>query len=75
MFIIMWIFLSYPFSLSNKVNLCSTIKLIKPMLRCANCFDCPHCGHTLSTRASSVSVPSPDDPTKNIAKKVKYTKV
>jgi len=40
--------------------------------RCANCFDCPHCGHTLSTRASSVSVPSPDDPTKNIAKKVYY---
>eukprot|EP00088_Acartia_fossae_P002801 TRINITY_DN11168_c0_g1_i11.p1 TRINITY_DN11168_c0_g1~~TRINITY_DN11168_c0_g1_i11.p1 ORF type:complete len:512 (-),score=92.70 TRINITY_DN11168_c0_g1_i11:774-2279(-) len=40
--------------------------------RCANCFDCPHCGHTLSTRASSVSVPSPDDPTKMTAKKVYY---
>jgi len=40
--------------------------------RCANCFDCPHCGHTLSTRASSVAVPSQDDPTKMTAKKVYY---
>jgi len=40
--------------------------------RCANCFDCPHCGHTLSTRASSVAVPSQEDPTKMTAKKVYY---
>lgn len=40
--------------------------------RCANCFDCPHCGHTLSTRATSIAVPSPDDPTKMVAKKVYY---
>jgi len=40
--------------------------------RCANCFDCPHCGHTLSTRATSIAVPSPEDPTKMVAKKVYY---
>jgi len=40
--------------------------------RCANCFDCPHCGHTLSTRATSIAVPSPEDPSKMIAKKVYY---
>ena len=56
--------------------------------RCANCFDCPHCGHTLSTRlipflyyvgnirnfcrATSMAVPSPDDPSKMVAKKVYY---
>ena len=40
--------------------------------RCANCFDCPHCDHTLSTRATSIAVPSPDDPTKMVAKKVYY---
>jgi len=40
--------------------------------RCANCFDCPHCSHTLSTRATSMAAPSPDDPTKMVAKKVYY---
>jgi len=40
--------------------------------RCANCFDCPHCNHTLSTRASSVAVPSQEDPTKLTARKVYY---
>jgi len=40
--------------------------------RCANCFDCPHCGHTLSTRATSMAAPSPDDPTKMVGKKVYY---
>jgi len=40
--------------------------------RCANCFDCPHCGHTLSTRATSIAVPSPEDPAKVVAKKVYY---
>merc|ERR1719154_721089 len=40
--------------------------------RCANCFDCPHCSHTLSTRATSMAVPSPEDPTKMVAKKVYY---
>jgi len=40
--------------------------------RCANCFDCPHCGHTLSTRATSIAVPSAEDPSKVVAKKVYY---
>ena len=40
--------------------------------RCANCFDCPSCAHTLSTRATSVPVPSADDPSKVVAKKVYY---
>ena len=40
--------------------------------RCANCFDCPSCGHTLSTRATSVPVPSAEDPTKVVPKKVYY---
>jgi hypothetical protein len=32
--------------------------------RCANCLDCPFCSHTLSTRATSMAAPSPEDPTK-----------
>jgi len=40
--------------------------------RCANCFDCPHCSHTLSTRATSMAAPSPEDPAKMVAKKVYY---
>jgi len=40
--------------------------------RCANCFDCPSCGHTLSTRATSMQAPSPDDPSKMIPRKVYY---
>lgn len=40
--------------------------------RCANCFDCPHCSHTLSTRATSMAAPSPEDPSKMVAKKVYY---
>ena len=40
--------------------------------RCGNCFDCPHCNHTLSTRATSITLPSPDDPSKMVAKKVYY---
>ena len=40
--------------------------------RCANCFDCPSCRHTLSTRATSISVPNPDDPGKVTPKKVYY---
>ena len=40
--------------------------------RCANCFDCPHCSHTLSTRATSIAVPSAEDPSKMVAKKVYY---
>lgn len=40
--------------------------------RCANCFDCPSCMHTLSTRATSIQIPSPDDPKKNVPKKVYY---
>ena len=40
--------------------------------RCTNCFDCPSCCHTLSTRASSIAVPSQDDPSKTVPKKVYY---
>lgn len=40
--------------------------------RCANCFDCPHCDHTLSTRATSMAAPSPEDPTKTVPRKVYY---
>ncbi|GFN83169.1 dynactin subunit 4 [Plakobranchus ocellatus] len=40
--------------------------------RCSSCFDCPVCGHTLITRATSHTSPSPDDPTKMIAKKMYY---
>lgn len=40
--------------------------------RCSNCFDCPSCMHTLSIRASSVQLPSLDDPNKTVPKKVYY---
>ncbi|CAN2387291.1 Dynactin subunit 4 isoform X1, partial [Pristimantis euphronides] len=40
--------------------------------RCANCFDCPCCMHTLSTRATSIPAPLPDDPAKTTMKKVYY---
>lgn len=40
--------------------------------KCSNCFDCPSCMHTLSTRATSVQVPNPQEPNKTIAKKVYY---
>lgn len=40
--------------------------------RCANCLDCPYCSHTLSTRATSIATPSPEDPTKLVGKKLYY---
>jgi len=40
--------------------------------RCGNCFDCPSCQHTLSTRATSISVPCSQDANKAIPKKVYY---
>ncbi|XP_032384556.1 dynactin subunit 4 [Etheostoma spectabile] len=40
--------------------------------RCANCFDCPSCMHTLSTRATNIPAPLPDDPTKTAMKKAYY---
>uniref|UniRef100_T1JF52 Dynactin subunit 4 n=1 Tax=Strigamia maritima TaxID=126957 RepID=T1JF52_STRMM len=40
--------------------------------RCGSCFDCPSCKHTLSTRASSIQVPSAEDNSKTIPKKVYY---
>lgn len=43
-----------------------------PHCRCANCFDCPCCMHTLSTRATNVPAPLPDDPTKTAMKKAYY---
>lgn len=46
--------------------------LCVPDYRCANCFDCPCCMHTLSTRATNVPAPLPDDPTKTAMKKAYY---
>lgn len=40
--------------------------------RCGNCFDCPVCAHNLSTRATSTPVPSQEDPSQIVAKKVFY---
>lgn len=40
--------------------------------RCSNCFDCPSCGHTLTTRATSTSVPDPEDPNKTTPRKMYY---
>ncbi|MBN3281601.1 DCTN4 protein, partial [Polyodon spathula] len=40
--------------------------------RCANCFDCPCCMHTLSTRATNIPSPLPDDPAKTTMKKAYY---
>uniref|UniRef100_A0A6I8PWN4 Dynactin subunit 4 n=1 Tax=Xenopus tropicalis TaxID=8364 RepID=A0A6I8PWN4_XENTR len=40
--------------------------------RCANCFDCPCCMHTLSTRATNIPAPLPDDPAKTTMKKAYY---
>uniref|UniRef100_A0A1A8ICQ9 Dynactin subunit 4 n=2 Tax=Nothobranchius TaxID=28779 RepID=A0A1A8ICQ9_NOTKU len=40
--------------------------------RCANCFDCPSCMHTLSTRATNIPAPLPDDPSKTTMKKAYY---
>ncbi|KAI1898252.1 hypothetical protein AGOR_G00070420 [Albula goreensis] len=40
--------------------------------RCANCFDCPCCMHTLSTRATNIPAPLPDDPAKTAMKKAYY---
>ena len=41
-------------------------------LRCPNCLDCPSCKHTLSTRATSVALPDPNDSSKVTTKKVYY---
>ncbi|KAG1696680.1 Dynactin subunit 4 [Nymphon striatum] len=40
--------------------------------RCMNCWVCPSCSHTLVTRASSILIPAPDDPSKTIPKKVYF---
>ncbi|XP_074647458.1 dynactin subunit 4-like [Tubulanus polymorphus] len=40
--------------------------------RCTSCFDCPSCQHTLSTRATTMPVPNPEDPNKSLLKKVYY---
>lgn len=50
----------------------SKLLLIDFLFRCGNCFDCPSCGHTLSTRATTVAVPNPDDPGKPNPKKMYY---
>lgn len=47
-------------------------KNIRLHSRCANCFDCPCCMHTLSTRATNIPAPLPDDPTKTAMKKAYY---
>lgn len=46
--------------------------MISASSRCANCFDCPCCMHTLSTRATNIPAPVPDDPTKTTMKKAYY---
>ncbi|KAF8787846.1 Dynactin subunit 4 like protein [Argiope bruennichi] len=40
--------------------------------KCSNCFDCPSCMHTLSTRATSIQIPNPEDASKTMPKKVYY---
>lgn len=59
---------------SYSCRLCSFIHSRLPVLhrRCANCFDCPCCMHTLSTRATNIPAPLPDDPTKTAMKKAYY---
>ncbi|XP_068222064.1 dynactin subunit 4-like [Palaemon carinicauda] len=47
-------------------------KIILASNRCANRFDCPSCGHTLSTRATSIQAPNPEDSSKTVARKVYY---
>lgn len=40
--------------------------------KCSNCFNCPSCMHTLSTRATSVQIPNPQEPGRTVPKKVYY---
>nr|XP_039248092.1 dynactin subunit 4-like [Styela clava] len=37
-----------------------------------NCWQCPACPHTLSTRATTLLIPDPDDPSKQLSKKSYY---
>ncbi|KAK3090117.1 hypothetical protein FSP39_009312 [Pinctada imbricata] len=39
---------------------------------CSSCFDCPSCGHILSNRATSMSVPDPENPGKTTPKRMFY---
>ena len=63
-----------PFTYTWWCHSCPFIYLWLPVLygRCANCFDCPCCMHTLSTRATNIPAPLPDDPTKTTMKKAYY---
>lgn len=40
--------------------------------RCSECFECPACDQLLLTRATSIQVPSAEDPSKTIPKKMFY---
>lgn len=40
--------------------------------RCGNCFDCPSCGQSLSTRASSIQGPDPEQPNRSVQRKLYY---
>lgn len=40
--------------------------------RCGNCFDCPSCGQSLSTRASTIQSPDPEQPNRSIQRKLYY---
>ncbi|XP_065300940.1 dynactin subunit 4 isoform X4 [Dermacentor albipictus] len=40
--------------------------------KCSTCFECPSCGHTLSVRATTIQVQTPEEPGKAVAKKVYY---
>uniref|UniRef100_A0A8C6TGV3 Dynactin subunit 4 n=1 Tax=Neogobius melanostomus TaxID=47308 RepID=A0A8C6TGV3_9GOBI len=43
-----------------------------PSAEMCQLFDCPCCMHTLSTRATNIPAPLPDDPTKTTMKKAYY---
>ncbi|XP_014054051.1 dynactin subunit 4 isoform X1 [Salmo salar] len=53
----------------NRKRICNQLN---ENFRCANCFDCPCCMHTLSTRATNIPAPLPDDPSKTTMKKAYY---
>ena len=42
------------------------------LYRSSNSWQCPFCSHTLSTKATNLTVASPDDPTKPSVKKSYY---
>lgn len=41
-------------------------------IRCSECLECPVCDQLLLTRATTIQVPSPEDSSKMISKKMFY---